>query len=363
MVLVAIGSSRALAEDTEQESNTAAAGEDTVIFDMVWYPSIDGECNPEVGQDEPGRAPDQPLRGISIVELIELVNEEGSKIQCSWVELDGYFRIADYYHYRGHLYDSAAEYYFSPSLVYVGSNSLWLEDFVDPTIRRTELITGDIRVVGQFYDLCREAYENEAAGDETSIMLFGPCHYGDAYMLRSVTLLSASNEPHRIIVGEQTRIIVGELVAPQENWPQQRAALDALWEWAALLREGREAYWTEYYRESWDDPYAGQVEEYFQRDIADDDSWEAYLTDPARSPLRNAGDDIFHHPARIFLPNDYEEESGRSYSILACACLTRDCEDRWPVFWEDAIETAGYTVCVELAPHGGDPGSWRWARR
>jgi hypothetical protein len=333
----------------------STAADEEVLF--VWRPTA--ECPDR--KEGPGAAPATAIALEWFSALYDdvvdrLVQDEEQKAQtpsesqyeCRWVTLSGFFEWADYYHYRGYLTADLPAAYFGGSVRYI------VESFGDPGERRARLNGARIRLTGRFYDLCRRAAMDVA--DEA--LVFGPCHYGglQGLMLRDVIIEAIEAGPNLRLKGEPNRALIGDLVATPPRWPESARVKAAFFDWIGALRAGRQAYWTT----AVDQSIVNEEEraETLAEALEDEDDWISHLTQSPDSPLRRRSDSVLkRRPFRVF-KHAIDADDATPFEVTACVCLSRDCDDEWPLFSQDARRFSDAYLCNELT-RAGD--GWRWS--
>jgi len=343
------------------QGNTTADDEELLA---VWYTSADCEND----MQGPGSSPDNPIEIKDFDELYytaKASREDGdeddssektppeAKYECRWIKLTGFYSWMDYYHYRGILNADFTSAYFDPQIRYI------VENFKEPTERRTRLNGSRVTLTGRFYDLCRRAdVEATAAGEFWWI--FGPCHYGKlrGLMLRDVTIDAIEAGPNLRVSGEQNRDLIGDLAVVPLTWPETNAVRNSFIEWISALRTGREAYWAaaiETMRLD-DDERAEELADA----LSDPDDWISFLTQSGSSPLKRFSDTVLkRHEFRIFEESSNDTSEDRT-EVTACICLSRSCRDAWPLFGYDSSRFADKYLCNQFTRDGVDE-TWQWS--
>ncbi|MFP4004958.1 MAG: hypothetical protein ACLFV8_14385 [Alphaproteobacteria bacterium] len=345
----------ALAEEAKEEGEAKE-------LRWVWYPTAKCKTKPEKGT--PGSSPETAitlkhfpnLKSFALKEANigagVVVGEDEFKPNCKWVRLTGFFRWFNYYHYRGQLFESAKEYYFSPGVNYI------IEDFSKDATRRGDLHARRVTLIGRFYNLCAAAERDEKESGERWWIIGGPCHYGrdKGMMLTDVIIEKVYDDAPRFLAGDQNRDIIQELVPYEAK--DKNALVKRVREWAALVKKGPKAYFA--HRAATHPLYdrAPQLDDDFVEDmrkrITHPDSYISYLSNlPAIQKL-----DMGSVPVAVFR-NQYYVEDMRDTESIGCICLIDDCTDRWPLLHSDAENFVGAAACTTLSRSEEDP-VWRW---
>lgn len=283
-------------------------------------------------------------------------------LNCRWVKLQGYFRQDDYQHYRGRLWKSPQDFYTrgGPAGGLDGFE-YWVENWLDSDARSLELNAKKIEVIGQFYDLCRHAREEEKAAGIDWIVMSGPCHYGElsGLMLRDVRLARTIDGARRRLAGERNRHVIGNIAPLPNNWPQRARVKAAALDWVETLRKGKITYWeialsdlrTAYEKQ--------EFAKLLQRRKEDNDRYENFLSEAPDSPISRSKR-IERNEFAIFASQDAVEEKREIRYVYACFCVRRDCDDEWPLFSEDADFYFDSYVCTGIRRDYKDASNWYW---
>ena len=275
-----------------------------------------------------------------------------SRYDCRWVRTAGYFKWADYWHYRGRLHDTPLG----------NSNTPWIESFANSETRRGDLQSRQIEVTGLFYDLCAVAdAERVRSESEDGVILLnmgGPCHYGDlnGLMLSDVRVLAVLSAP-AYLQGEANRAFYGDLVDTNEVQPSatqsiQRAALRTL---SAFARsEGDGLALTD-----WSPERAADA-------LNDPDDWPSVVAARSNQIAQERAGALNTIEFRAFFESAFDSDDPaaapevreRSRAI-GCFCMGDDCDNAWPLDSYDAARMAHDILCLELET--GEESDWRFA--
>ncbi|HYD88381.1 MAG TPA: hypothetical protein VEA80_12975 [Vitreimonas sp.] len=330
-------------------NNAWAQGAEEPGLLIVYYTHYD--C-PEQPAGEPGSTPasaidlesfDEAYYAEHRSETFDADAEEAgppppSRLHCKYVRLSGFMRWMDYYHYRARIYATAADAYLSDGASYI------VEDFVDPTARRGDLMQRPVVLVGRFYNLCAAA--NRAMHEAgQSWWLFGPCHYGanTGMMLDDVVVEQVTPGP-QYILGEDNRGFFNSLI--RVTGEERSKQIGRVRDWASLVQAEPAAA-----AEDWIARHP-QLDEGSRTEarasFLDRNSYTSHLFSQERMRRLN----VRAAQVEVFWDADDEERE----SAYGCICLVRSCADRWPLLVSDASEFLGDAACVELRRDD----DWRW---
>lgn len=332
----------------------APSDERDMLF--VWYPS--GECKPVSNDGSPGSSPENPIKVSSAGDIHYEVFDEaewGQQVwkpnpyECRWVSVSGFMRWVDYYHYRGKLTSEI------PELSRQGDPFLWIENFQDTTIRRSDVVRRWVRFTGLYYDLCQSARIAEESAGEEWVMLFGPCHYGNdnGMMLKNVIIEEMEPGPPNYLQGETNRNYIGDIF-PLHS-PDRPAIEQAIRQWFREVQRGPAAFAELRASAMSREKFASQ------RDVEDvrafhasPDSYVSYLH--GLEAVRAL--DASRAQIGVFVTSDFDTKERDIYlRAIGCVCLTADCTETWPLQEFDADDFLGGAACVSVR-YNPDTGRW-----
>jgi len=280
-------------------------------------------------------------------------------LHCRWVRISGHFRRDNYQHYRGVLADSSSSLYTEKGGPgnKIRQRRYIIENWSDPDIQSALINGADIQVLGQFYDLCRIAYEEREKAKDGRIIMSGPCHYGrfTGLMLRDVVVEAVLSAPFQRVRGEENRSVIGTIREIDDSWRELSAVREKLIEKLNKIRKGPKQYWTEALANV--EPNEDEIAKL----SSDHDNWISFLALDPLSPLHPSKRPIEKNEFRAFRLSKYGggESEDQINIAIACFCTQRVCKNQWPLFWEDATDFHDQYLCFTFYRQYPDRTKWR----
>ena len=303
---------------------------------IIWVLSTDcAGKTPELG---PG-SKDEPIK----VDFYSLGSNRN--LHCKWVRSEGLLTSAYYYDYQAKFNEDLTTLYFENRYA-SAQPSLWVENFTDPNFDVFKNARSDVEFVGLYGMLCGDDEDHDDDFAENVIMVLGPCHYGPAGVLKDVSIKNILTPAYRYIYGEQNRSLIGDIKIAPTNWPEREKAFAAVRQWLKEVSKGQTAYRSFLFGD------VAALDEETREYALSKSEWHNKITS-AESPL------VKNKKARREIEIFYEEwytgaddvDAARDdtiglENIIACVCLTNDCNGRWPIMEKDTHRMWGAFTCA-----------------
>lgn len=244
--------------------------------------------------------------------------------------------------------------------------SVYVKNFADPEQWSAEINGANVKIVGRFYDFCNADKPLEFSPRKPGyVTVDGPCHFaspGTGLTLYDVRVEKVHRPSSIRLSGEVNRDVIGDLKEMPADWEHLDAMKAAARDWLKTILAGRNSL-EKAVREG---HLSGQLDKEelvdlrteLEAEIQDPDSWFRYFTDQKRSPLNIRKSRINRLAFKAYKHVGYSSYDGPNWG---CLCHSSNCNDKWPLFSNDAGNFADSYVCV-LLDHDEDSDTWDWLR-